>query len=58
MVFFATFSLLGTPLGLLAEATSLQVSMVAAGAFSLIGAFLYLPALRAERERDRAPVPG
>ncbi|MGZ5405826.1 MAG: MFS transporter, partial [Nocardioides sp.] len=58
MVFFATFSLLGTPLGLLAEATSLQVSMVTAGAFSLMGAFLYLPALRAERERDRAPVPG
>ncbi|MEJ7794600.1 MAG: MFS transporter [Nocardioides sp.] len=55
MVFFATFSLLGTPLGLLAEATSTQVSMVAAGAFSLLGAFLYLPALRAERERDRAP---
>ncbi|MGZ5400545.1 MAG: MFS transporter [Nocardioides sp.] len=58
MVFFATFSLLGTPLGLLAEATSVQVSMVTAGAFSLMGAFLYLPALRAERERDRAPVPG
>ena len=57
MVFFATFSLLGTPLGLLAEATSLQVSMVAAGAFSLLGAFLYLPALRAERERAQTPPP-
>ena len=55
MVFFATFSLLGTPLGFLAEATSTQVSMVAAGAFSLFGAFLYLPALRAERERAQAP---
>jgi len=56
MVFFATFSLLGTPLGLLAEATSTQVSMVAAGAFSIFGAFLYLPALRAERERAQEPV--
>lgn len=56
MVFFATFSLLGTPLGLLAEATSTQVSMVAAGAFSLLGAFLYLPALRAERTRAQSPV--
>lgn len=54
MVFFATFSLLGTPLGLLAEATSTQVSMVTAGAFSLLGAFLYLPALRVERERTQA----
>ena len=51
MVFFATFSLLGTPLGFLAEATSTQVSMVLAGAFSVLGALLYLPALRAERGR-------
>ena len=51
MVFFATFSILGTPLGLLAEVTSTQVSMVAAGAFSVFGALLYLPALRAERRR-------
>jgi MFS family permease len=58
MVFFATFSLLGPPLGLLAEATSTQVSMVVAGAFSLLGAFLYLPALRAERERAQSPVAG
>ncbi len=54
MVFFMTFSLLGTPLGLLAEATSTQVSMVVAGGFSLLGAFFYLPALRAERERAQA----
>lgn len=51
MVFFLTFSLFGTPLGLLAEATSTQVSMVTAGAFSVIGALFYLPALRAERRR-------
>lgn len=54
MVFFVTFSALGPPLGLLAEATSTQVAMVTAGAFSLLGAFLYLPALRSERERDAA----
>ncbi len=51
MVFFATFSILGAPLGLLAEATSTQVAMVAAGAFSVLGASCYLPALRAERAR-------
>ncbi len=28
--------------------------MVTAGLFSLLGAVFYLPALRAERERDRA----
>ncbi len=56
MVFFATFSVFGTPLGLLAEATSTQVSMVTAGAFSVLGALLYLPALRSERERAQAPV--
>lgn len=57
MVFFATFSILGPPLGLLAEASSTQVSMVAAGAFSVIGALLYLPALRAERERAAVESP-
>jgi hypothetical protein len=55
MVFFLSFSIFGTPLGLLAEATSLQVSMVLAGSFSLFGAFLYLPALRSERERAAQP---
>lgn len=54
MVFFMTFSIVGPPLGYLAEATTTQVSMVTAGAFSLLGAFLYLPALRAERERAQA----
>ena len=57
MVFFATFSILGPPLGLLAEATSTQVSMVVAGAFSVIGALLYLPALRAEREQPPVESP-
>ena len=37
-------------LGPLAEATSTTVAFVAAGAFSLLGALFYLPALRAERD--------
>jgi len=55
MVFFVAFSLVGPPLGLLAQATTTQLAMVTAGAFSLLGAFLYLPALRAERLRPAAP---
>ena len=51
MVFFIAFSLVGPPLGLLAQATTTQVAMVSAGAFSVLGALLYLPALRAERQR-------
>ena len=53
MVFFISFAVIGPPLGLLAGATSLQVAMVTAGCFSIIGAFLYLPALRAERHRPQ-----
>ena len=51
MVFFVAFSLVGPPVGLLGEATSTQLAMVAGGAFSVVGALLYLPALRAERQR-------
>ena len=54
MVFFIAFSLVGPPLGLLAEATSTQTAMVTAGAFSILGALLYLPALRAEDKRPEA----
>jgi len=54
MVFFIAFAVIGPPLGLLAGATSTQVAMVTAGSFSILGAFLYLPALRAEQRR---PVP-
>lgn len=57
MVFFVSFALLGPPLGMLADATATQVAMVTAGAFSLLGAFLYLPALRAERLRHQADPP-
>ena len=52
MVFFVTFSVVAPPLGLLAESTTTQVAMVTAGTVSMLGALLYLPALRAERERD------
>ncbi len=54
MVFFIAFSLVGPPLGLLAQATTTQMAMVSAGAFSVLGALLYLPALRAERQRPAA----
>jgi MFS family permease len=59
MVAFAAFSV-GAPLvGLLADGTSTQVAMVTAGAWSVLGAYLYLPALRAERSRaqESAEVP-
>ena len=51
MVFFIAFAVVATPLGLLAQATTTQVAMVVAGAFSVLGAVLYLPALRAEKLR-------
>jgi len=51
MVFFIAFAAVASPLGLLAQATSTQVAMVVAGAFSVLGAALYLPALRAEKLR-------
>jgi MFS family permease len=57
MVFFVTFSVVAPPLGLLAEASTTQVAMVTAGAFSVLGALFYLPALRAERLRGQT-VPG
>jgi MFS family permease len=55
MVAFGSFSLMGPLLGWLAGASSNQVAMVTAGAFSMIGAAYYLPALRAERERVAEP---
>ena len=54
MVGFAAFSLAAPALGLLAEGASTQVAMVTAGAFSVLGAFFYLPARRAERDRAGA----
>lgn len=51
MVSFGAFSVGAVALGWLAEGTSNQVAMVAAGAFSVVGALFYLPALRAAAAR-------
>ena len=53
MVAFAAFGVFAPLLGLLAEQTSTQVAMVAAGAVSIVGAWFYLPARRAEKARSR-----
>ena len=58
MVSFAAFSIAGPLLGAIATGVSTQVAMVSAGAFSVLGAVLYLPALKAERARDRVSVAG
>ncbi len=64
MVAFAAFAIVTPILGVLAEAFSTQTAMVTAGAFSVLGAVLYLPALHAERARGQAvpeevsPAPG
>lgn len=42
-------------LGSVAGATSTATAIIAAGAFSIIGAVLYLPARRQEREREGQP---
>jgi MFS family permease len=59
MVAFAAFSVAAPLLGVLADVVSTQAAMVSAGAFSVLGAVLYLPALRAERSRaqESAEVP-
>ena len=54
MVAFAAFSVVAPLLGVLADAVSTQTAMVTAGAFSVLGAWFYLPALRAERQRAAA----
>ena len=55
MVFFVTFAVVSPPLGLLAESATTQVAMVTGGAISILGALLYLPALRAERRHADLP---
>ncbi|TQN46698.1 putative MFS family arabinose efflux permease [Humibacillus xanthopallidus] len=55
MVAFAAFGVCAPLLGLLAEQTSTQVAMVAAGAVSIVGALFYLPARRAERKHAVLP---
>lgn len=49
MVAFAVLTVAAPALGFLADATTNQVAMVTAGAFSMMGAYFYLPALRAEK---------
>ena len=56
MAAFAAFSAAAPLLGFIAVRTSTQVAMVSAAAFSIVGALLYLPALRAERARPTATV--
>ncbi len=51
LVGFAGFAIASPLLGHLAGATTMQTAMVAAGAFSVLGALLYLPAGRQERAR-------
>ncbi|MGL5930459.1 MAG: MFS transporter [Dermatophilaceae bacterium] len=57
MLAFAAFSTAAPLLGLLAQGTSTQVAMVAAGAFSVLGAVFYLPARRAEKTRETVAPP-
>ena len=57
MVSFLGFSLTAALAGQLAAHTSVQVAMVVVGAFSVLGAVGYLPALRAERARRRESEP-
>ncbi len=57
MVAFAAFTVAAPVLGAVATGVGTQVAMVSAGAFSVLGAALYLPALRAERARAAATVP-
>jgi MFS family permease len=56
MVAFAAFSVAAPLLGAIATGAGTQTAMISAGAFSIIGAVLYLPALRAERVRQLEPV--
>jgi len=51
MVMFAGGAIAAPAIGWLAQTTSLQTAMVVAGLVSTLGAFLYLPALRHERQR-------
>ena len=59
LVSFAAFAAASPALGHLAGATTTQTAMIAAGAFSVLGALLYLPAARKERGRaaeEEAPL--
>jgi predicted MFS family arabinose efflux permease len=55
MMAFLAFGVAGPVLGLMADRVSLPAAMVTAGAVSILGAFFYLPARRAERTRALLP---
>ena len=57
MAAFLAFGVAAPLLGLLAEHTSTQTAMVSAGAVSVLGAWFYRQAVRAERDRGRLPSP-
>ena len=57
MMAFLAFGLAGPVLGLMADRVSLAAAMVTAGAVSILGAFFYLPARRAEKARSAPPSP-
>jgi len=54
MIAGGAFSLGMLVLGPFAESTSTAMAIIVAGAFSIIGAALYLPAIRQERHQDRS----
>ena len=58
MVAFAAFSVAAPVLGAIATGAGTQLAMVLAGAFSILGALLYLPARRAERRRPAVAATG
>ena len=55
MMAFLAFGIAGPVLGLMADRVSLPAAMVTAGAVSILGAFFYLPARRAEKARSVLP---
>jgi MFS family permease len=55
MMAFLAFGVAGPLFGLLADRVSLPVAMTTAGAVSILGAFFYLPARRAEKARSLLP---
>ncbi|MFC7598127.1 MFS transporter [Terrabacter sp. GCM10028922] len=57
MVASVAFGVAAPLFGVLAEHSSTQTAMVSAGAFSVLGAWFYRHALRAERDRGRMPSP-
>ncbi|HYN28438.1 MAG TPA: MFS transporter [Dermatophilaceae bacterium] len=57
MMAFLAFALAAPLLGALADRAGVAAAMVTAGAVSVLGAFFYLPARRAERARRRSEGP-